>query len=210
MGYREYFPWDSDEEVIEHFLEPSGMTLKQLAEDHPEGMWYGERCYDVNAKKQIRTPSGKIELYSQSLADAGEDPMPVHKEPSQSPVQDPELAKRYPLILVAGARIPEYPHWQMKNIPQLRLSAPDPIAEINVGTAREYDVVDGELIIVETNVGQVRVKASVTKDIMPGVVSLTHGWGDESNANNLTKLEPRDSVTGYAEFRNVACRIKKV
>jgi anaerobic selenocysteine-containing dehydrogenase len=210
MGYREYFPWDSDEEVIEHFLEPSGMTLKQLAEDHPEGMWYGERCYDVNAKKQIRTPSGKIELYSQSLADAGEDPMPVHKEPSQSPVQDPELAKRYPLILVAGARIPEYTHWQMKNIPQLRLSAPDPIAEINVGTAREYDVVDGELIIVETNVGQVRVKASVTKDIMPGVVSLTHGWGDESNANNLTKLEPRDSVTGYAEFRNVACRIKKV
>lgn len=209
MGYGEYFPWGSDEEVVEHFLEPSGLTLKQLMEEHPEGVWFGERCYDINARRQIRTPSGKIELYSQSLADAGEDPIPVHKEPSQSPVKAPELAKEYPLILVTGARIPEYTHWQMKSVPQLRQLAPDPIAWLHPGTAQDYGVVDSDMIIVETKGGRVKVKASVTKDMMGGVVSLTHGWEGKSNANNLTELEPRDSVTGYAEFRNLACRIRK-
>ena len=210
MGYGEYFPWNTDEEVVEHFLEPSGITMQQLMEEHPEGLFFGERCYDVNAKKQIRTPSGKIELYSQSLADAGEDPIPVHKEPSQSPVNAPELVKEYPLILVTGVRIPEYTHWQMRSVPQLRQLAPDPIAWLHPGTAQDCGVVDSDMIIVETKGGRVKVKASVTKDMMPGVVSLTHGWGGESNANNLTELEPRDSVTGYAEFRNIACRIRKV
>ena len=46
--------------------------------------------------------------------------------------------------------------------------------------------------------------------IMPGVVSLTHGWEEEANANVLTELEAKDPVTGYCEFRNLACRIRKV
>jgi len=209
MGYGEYFPWDTDEEVVAHMLEPSGITLKQLLEEHPEGVWFGKRCYDINAPKQIRTPSGKIELYSQSLADAGHDPIPIHREPTQSPVSNPELAKEYPLILVTGARTPEYTHWQMKNIPQLRQLAPDPIAQVNPAVAKEYGVADGDMIIVETTGGQVKVKASLTEDVMPRVVSLIHGWGGEFNENMLTKLEPNDPVTGYAEFRNLACRIRK-
>ena len=210
MGYGEHFPWETDEEVVAHMMEPSGITTKQLLEEHPEGVWFGKRCYDVNAPKQIRTPSGKIELYSETLAKAGYDPIPVHREPSQSPVSNPKLAKEYPLILVTGVRLPQYTHWQMRNIPQLRKLAPDPIAEVNPATAKKYGVADGDMIIVETTGGQIKVKASLTKDLMPGVVSLTHGWEGELNANVLTKLEPTDPVTGYAEFRNIACRIKKV
>jgi len=210
MGYGEYFPWNTDEEVVEHFLQPSGITMKQLLEENPEGVWFGKKCYDINAPKQIRTPSGKMELYSQSLADAGYDPIPVHKEPSQSPIQDPELAKEYPLILVTGVRIPEYTHWQMKNIPELRQLAPEAVAEVHPATAREYDVADGDMMLVETKGGQIKVKASVTEDLKPGVVSLIHGWEGELNENVLTQMEPTDPVTGYAEFRNIACRIKKV
>src|SRR3990172_1342727 len=36
MGYDEYFPWKTDEEMVEHLLVPSKITLKQL-EEHPEG-----------------------------------------------------------------------------------------------------------------------------------------------------------------------------
>jgi len=46
--------------------------------------------------------------------------------------------------------------------------------------------------------------------IMPGVVSLTHGWEEEANSNVLTELDAKDPVTGYCEFRNLACRIRKV
>ena len=208
MGYGEKFPWKSDEEVVEMFLKESGLTLKQL-EEHPEGMWYGDRCYDITEPKQIRTPSRKIEIYSKTLADAGYDPIPVHKEPTQSPIQSPGLAREYPLILNTGARVPEYTHWQMRSISALRRRAPDPIAEIHPDTAKKHGVVDGDLIFVETRKGQIRVKAKTTEAMMAGVVNVLHGWEGDANESVLTELEARDPVTGYTEMRALACRIRK-
>jgi anaerobic selenocysteine-containing dehydrogenase len=162
MGYDEMFPWNSDEEVVEMFLKESGLTLDQLKE-HPGGMWYGERCYDITEPKQIRTPSGKIEIYSKTLAEAGYDPIPVYKEPTQSPIRSPELAKKYPLILNTGARIPEYTHWQMKSITALRRQAPDPIAEIHPDTARKYGILEDDWIVVETRKGQINLTVALSR-----------------------------------------------
>jgi anaerobic selenocysteine-containing dehydrogenase len=206
MGYGEYFPWNRGEEVCEHFLKASPVTMQRL-KDNPGGVWYGERCYNIEAKGQIRTPSKKIELYSQTLADAGYDPIPVHKEPTQSRARCPELAEDYPLILNTGARTVEYTHWQLKNIRELRELAPDPIAELNPATAGEYKVQDGEWMVVETQKGRIRVKAATTKDMMPGVINVLHGWSGDHNQNLLTQTAPRDPVTGYPELRAVACRI---
>ena len=208
MGYGAYFPWQTDEEVIEHFLKASGISFQQLTE-HPEGMWYGDRCYDVEAKGQINTPSGKIELYSETLAEAGYDPMPGYKEPTQSCLSNPELSREYPLIVTTGARILEYTHYQMRDIPQLRQLAPHPIAEIHPSTAGRYGVADGDAIYVETKNGQVRVNVSTTEDLAPQVVNILHGWGGEASANLLASVENRDPVTGYPELRALAGRIKK-
>jgi anaerobic selenocysteine-containing dehydrogenase len=208
MGYDEFFPWNTDEEVVEHMLEASKLSINELTKGNPEGVMFGERSYVVPDK--VRTPSSKIELFSQSLADFGEDPIPVHKEPTQSPISDPNLVKKYPCIMMSGARIPEYTHWQMKTIPELRRSAPEPVAWVNPDTAKEAGVADGDKIYVETRSGKIEVTAELTEDMMPGIVSLTHGWENEFNANNLTELDDRDPVTGYCEFRNLACRIKKV
>jgi len=207
MGYGEHFPWNTDEEVVRHFLHASKVTLEQL-EEHPEGIWFGERCYDITAPKQIKTPTRKIELYSQTLADAGHDPIPIHKEPTQSAVQSPELAKEYPLILITGARMQEYTHWQMRHVPELRKLAPDPVAEINPRTAADYGIGDGDTITVETKKGQIKIKAKTTADLTPEVVNVMHGWAEELNENILTDLEPRDPVTGYPELRALACRIR--
>ncbi len=207
MGYGDSFPWNNDEEVVEHMLGPSGVSLEELLQK-PQGTMFGKKSYEVPDK--IRTPSGSIEIYSQSLADFGEDPLPAHKEPTQSPVIAPELTENFPLILVTGARIPEYTHWQMKSIPQLRCLAPYPIAWIHPRTAENAGVVEADDIFVETRNGKVRVKASVTEDMMPGVVSIAHGWEDEANSNILTETDAKDSVTGYCEFRNIACRIGKI
>lgn len=208
MGYGEKFPWNSDEEVVEMFLKESGLTLEQL-EKHPDGMWYGERCYDIKQPKQIRTPSGKIEIYSKTLAEAGYDPIPVYREPTQSPIQSPGLAREYPLILNTGARIPEYTHWQMKSISALRRQAPGPIAEVHPDTARQYGIVNGDRIVVETRKGQIKVKAKTTEEMMSGVINVLHGWEGDANESLLTELEPRDPVTGYTEMRALACRIRK-
>ena len=67
-----------------------------------------------------------------------------------------------------------------------------------------------QFAIVETEDKQIIRKATITEDIMPGVIGLVHGWEDSKNANIITKLEPNDPVTGYpALMRNIACRIRK-
>lgn len=209
MGYGEYFPWNSDEEVVENFLKSSQVTYEQLQEN-PSGLWYGERCYDMTAAGQIKTPSGKIELYSKTLADAGYDPIPAYLEPTQSAAVNPGLAKKYPLMVATGARIVEYTHYQMRNVASLNQMAPYPMAEINPATAEEYDVADGEVVLIETRNGQVKLQLKVTEDLAPRVVNILHGWGRDASANLLAALDVRDPVTGYPELRALAGRIKKI
>jgi anaerobic selenocysteine-containing dehydrogenase len=209
MGYADLFPWQTDEEVVEHWLKPTGLTIEQLTEQSPAGAFFADKKYDMAEKGEFRTPSGKIELYSETLAEHGYDPLPAHIEPTQSPISSPELAKKYPLILTTGARLLEYTHAQMRNIPRLRQQAPEPIAEVHPDTAREYGIADGDTIAVETRKGRIELKARLTEDLMLGVVSLPHGWA-EANANRLTELEPRDPVTGYTQLKVLLCRIGKL
>jgi len=209
MGYDDLFPWQTDEEVVEHWLKPTGLTIKQLTEQNPEGVFFADKKYDMCQKGEFRTPSGKIEIYSETLAEHGYDPLPVHIEPSQSPVSSPELAQEYPLILTTGTRVQEYTHTQFRNVPRLRQSAPEPIAEVHPDTATEYGIADGDIMAVETRKGEIKIKVRTTEDLLPKVVSVPHGWA-QANVNLLTELEPRDPVTGYTQLKALLCRIKKV
>jgi anaerobic selenocysteine-containing dehydrogenase len=205
MGYEEFFPWDTEEEIVDFFLGPSGLTREQLTKDHPEGAYYAEKKY---IQGKYRTPSGKIELYSETLAENGYDPIPHHVEPSKSPVSTPEIYKKYPVILTTGSRIPEYTHTQLRGIPTMEKTAPEPIAEIHPETAGKYGISDGDIMIVETKKGQIKIKAKTVEGLAPGVLSIPHGWA-EANSNDLTELEPRDPVTGYTEMKSLLCRISK-
>ncbi|MBM2832245.1 MAG: dehydrogenase, partial [Dehalococcoidia bacterium] len=184
------------------------VTLKDL-QKNPSGMYFGRKEYGVYEKIGFNTPSKKIELYSDTLEKAGYDPLPVHVEPSQSPVSSPALAKEYPLMLTTGARILQYIHTQLRSMPEMRSKFPDPLVEINPATAKKYNIFDGELVLLETVKGSVKVKARVTEDIIQQTVSIAHGWS-QSSADVLTGLEGRDPVTGYPELRALLCRIKKV
>lgn len=209
MGYGDLFPWQTDDEIVEYWLKPSGLTIKQLTEQNPEGKFFAEKKYDMCRRGDFRTPSKKIELYSETLAEYGHDPLPVHVEPSLSPVSSPELAKEYPLILTTGARIPEYTHTQFRNVPSLWQAAPEPIAEIHPDTAQEYGITNGEMMAIATRMGEIKMKVKTTEDLAPQIVSIPHGWS-EANANLLTELEPRDPITGYTQLKALLCRIKKI
>ena len=209
MGHGQYFPWKNDEEVVDYLLQPSGITRQQLTEEHPEGMWFGKRAFDMSGK--IRTPSGKIELYSKTLADAGYDPLPGHVGTPEIPQVADSLARQYPLIAMTGNRIREYCGWQFRSIPPLRQLEPDACVEIHPLTAKKYEIGHGEDIMVETPDKQIRMKARLTEDLKPGVIGIIHGWEGMQNENVLTKNHPNDPVTGYpALMRNMACRIRKV
>ena len=205
LGLGEYFPWNTDEEVVGHLLEPTGITLQKLKEN-PAGVFYDKRNYGATETFGFRTPSKKIEIYSNALKEAGFDPIPAFREPGQSPVSTPDLAKKYPLILITGARMREYTHSQLRSMTQLRRRAPEPLADIHPAAARDYGIVDGEMMYVETRKGRVKIKARVTPDIAQGVISMPHGWA-QANANNLTDVQERDPVSGYPMLKGLLCRV---
>ncbi|MEW6666276.1 MAG: molybdopterin-dependent oxidoreductase [Thermodesulfobacteriota bacterium] len=207
MGYAEHFPWNSDEEVAEHFFSTSGVTVQQLKE-HPEGVYFGKKEYRLYEKKGFSTASGKVELYSARMEELGFPGMPGHVEPQQSPAANPEIVKQYPEILLTGARTIEYIGAQMMDS-SLRAIRPEAEAEVHPSTAAKYGIVHGELIAVETPRASIKIKAKVTQDIKPGVVSVPHGWA-EANCNLLLDAKLLDPVSGYITMNSVACRVVKL
>ena len=130
-------------------------------------------------------------------------------EPQQSTVADPELVKQYPEILLTGNRQIEYIDAQMRDAPGLRVRVPNAEAEIHPITASKYGIMPGELIAVETPRGSIKIKAHVTQDIKPDVVSVPHGWA-EANCNILLDAKLLDPVSGYITLNSVACRAVKL
>jgi anaerobic selenocysteine-containing dehydrogenase len=227
MGYEKILPWKNDEEVLEDVSRSVGKTLKEM-EELPQGYLYAPRAYkyyerDVaeefsreyfkapnSLKKGFRTPSGKVEIYSERLEKMGITPMPVpYEEPYESPVTKPELFKEYPLMALAGTRTEEYVHTVGHNIPRLRSRHPDPLLQINPKDAEKYGVNDGEWVIIESPKGEIKMKANVSEDMMEGLVSMPFGWGGESNVNLLTSVDEPGPVVGSTNLKGFACRVKK-
>ena len=208
MDYEEYFPWNSDEEVLDYFMAPSGLTIKYLRDEHPTGIIPTKEHYGEYEKfGSFRTPSGKVELYSEQLENMGICPLPIYREPPLSPVNTPEIAEEYPLSLISGVRETEFWHSQYHNIPKLIERCPEPRAEIHPDTAAKFGIDDGEPITVETRTGSMDLKADVTADIMPDVVSITHGWAGQ---NALIDDTPADPDSGYAPYTGISCRLRKM
>ncbi|MDD4170229.1 MAG: molybdopterin-dependent oxidoreductase [Desulfotomaculaceae bacterium] len=208
MGYGELFPWKTDEEVAKHFLSASSVTYEQLLEN-PEGMFYGEIEYEIYKEKGFRTESKKVELYSARMEALGAEGLPSHVEPQQSAVANPELAKEYPETLLTGARHQEYINAQGHDIPGLEAKLPEAEAWISPVTAKKYDIINGEMVGVETTQAMIKIKAKVTDDIRPGAVSVPHGWA-EANCNLLLDSTVRDNVSSYITLNGNACRLVKL
>jgi anaerobic selenocysteine-containing dehydrogenase len=211
MGMGEVFPWEGDEEIVELELRSTGLNYRDLKDKKVAGAYYMEKKYGMKdfAVKGFSTPSKKIEIYSETFKKAGFDPLPTYREPDQSPLSDPQLFQKYPLILTTGARILYYTHGQHRNIEYLREKCPEPFAEIHGETAARFGIKDGDPIIVASNRGQIKVKALVTGDILEGVVSIPHGWAGEANVNLLTDVHCREPIMGYPQMKSQLCSIRK-
>jgi anaerobic selenocysteine-containing dehydrogenase len=78
-----------------------------------------EKKYRKYEEKGFKTPSGKVELYSDQLEELGFDPLPIWHELSETPYTAPELMKEYPLVLT-NQKSASYKHASGRQIPSLR------------------------------------------------------------------------------------------
>ncbi len=150
------------------------------------------------ANNPFPTPSGKIEIYSQQLADMGNPKLPAipkYIEAWES-LNDP-LASKYPLQLIT-THFKRRAHTQFDNIPWLRELEPQAI-KINTIDAQARGVKDGDMVRVFNDRGKMIIRAKVTERIMPGVVDLPQGaWYSPDDkgvdrggcANVLSRDEP--------------------
>jgi anaerobic selenocysteine-containing dehydrogenase len=173
--------------------------------------------------KGFATPTGKVELYSTIFEKLGYDPLPNYTEPPETPVSQPELARKYPFILITGARFRPMHHSEHRQIRSLRKLYPYPTVEINPDTARQLGIGEGDWVVIETLRGKIKQKAKLTSRILPRMVESQHGWwfpeeiGEdpvlfgtfESNVNVLTPDSEDfcDPATGAVTFGPLLCRI---
>ena len=208
LGCGDLFPWKSEEELVRFELGPSGFSFETLLHEKPEGVFYKEKEYTCK-EGLFRTPSGRIEIYSEALEKVGFDPLPSYLEPERGPCRgSKEFLARYPLILSTGSRNLYYTHSQLRGVKSLRKVVPAPHAEISPATAARFGLKDGEPVVVETNRGEVKMKASVDDRVADGVVLVPHGWAGEANANLLTDVNCREPIMGYPDMKSLQCSIR--
>ena len=205
MGFGELM-FDTEEDYRDFVLQPSGMSWREYKKKGGISVPITYRKYEEDG---FKTPSGKVELYSQQYKDMGFDPLPSYREPTESPFSTPELAKEYPLILTTGAREPVFRHSEMRMIPALRQIWPDPKIKINPRTAAGLGIKDGETVIVETLRGSMEGKAWLREDIDPRVIQAPSHWPGKGNANLLTDNENCAPGIGSAQLRCLLCRVKR-
>ncbi|MFC1929933.1 molybdopterin-dependent oxidoreductase [Chloroflexota bacterium] len=205
LGFRELM-FENDEEHCNYILKPSGITWEEFKKKGVISVPYAYRKYERDG---FKTPSHKIELYSQRLKDLGFDPLPSYREPTESPIRNPELAKEYPLILTTGAREPVYRHSELRNIPVLQEIWPDPKMKINQKVAGKMGIEDGDVVVVETPRGSMEAKAWLREDIDPRVVQVPSHWPGKNNVNLITDNENCAPMIGSTQLRCQLCRVRK-
>lgn len=153
------------------------------------------------------TPSGKLELYSQTVAAIdpayGLDPLPVWYSGD-----DPCDPEEYPFVLMTGARLPNTIHSRGHKVPWLRALRPEPMVDLHPEDAARLGIAQGEAVTLVTRVSQVQVKANLTLVANRGELHLSHGY-EEANANDLISDEELDPYSGFPSYKQVRCRIER-
>ena len=213
LGLEEFFPWENLTQYVDWELKATGkgITVEQLKQS-PDGIvkiYPPSQLYKKYERQGFKTPSGKVELYSSILEKFGYEPLPVYKEPAESPISKPELAEKYPLICNNGMKPLVHTHSQFHELPSIKNILPEPFAAINPATAIKYGVKNGEVVIVESPRAGIRLKAKVTKAVPPDTVFIPHGWRD-LGYNDLTDDEAVDPIAGSFSTRAFLCRLIRV
>jgi len=124
-----------------------------------------------NLEGQFKTLSGKIEIISKKLTDAGLDSL----KPYQSPTKPPKGQFR----LVYG-RAAVHAHGHTVNNIQLYELMPKNSLWINTRVAAKMGVTDGDLVdVIAVDGFKQRVEAHVTDFIHPECVYTVHGFGKQ-------------------------------
>jgi anaerobic selenocysteine-containing dehydrogenase len=142
--------------------DPDGLSL-DLLEQNPHGIDLGPlqpRLPDV-----LRTASGKIELAPEPIvADLDRLRAAMARERNGG------------MVLIGRRQLRSNNSW-MHNLPALVKGKESCTLHIHPDDAERLGLADGETARVSSAAGSLEAPVETTEDIMPGVISIPHGWG---------------------------------
>lgn len=172
FGLSAYFPFASQEEELRRQAHASGFEWDVLMRD---GAIVAREAGGATEAPSFDTPSGKIELFSKQLLEAGFDPVPRFYETAPPP---DGFAR-----LIYG-RAPMHSFGRTQNNRYLSDLMAENAAWVAPALAERWGVRDGERIVLENQdgaqAGPVRVK--VTERIREDAVYLVNGFGHHAPA----------------------------
>jgi len=183
---------DSPREAFNEILDPAGLTYEELAENGP--VWAPQR-YRKYIDEGFKTPSGKVEIYSEALKKMGVPPIPEMVDHITS-------TEDYPLVMTSG-KDSYYYHSSWRTLPSLRRISREPLVEMCHETAEKYGLVDGEMAYIETTEGRITQRVKLNESLDPRIIYVAHAWWfpereglgwKESNDNMLTKWDGAKST----------------
>jgi thiosulfate reductase/polysulfide reductase chain A len=164
LGLGDFFQYEDEEDYIRQQLAPLGLSLDELKVKgylEPESeMKSGEITFN--------TPSGKIEVYSETLANAGFSPWPTWEEPPYP--KDDEF------YLLTG-KVGQHTQFATQNNQLLHKYQDEPGLWMNPEAAQKLGLTNCDLVEVTSEVGKVNIILQVTEAIRPDCVYMTPGFG---------------------------------
>jgi len=193
-------------------LRRDGMTFHRLSHDHVHGVVIAPQLRTGILEEVISYPRSRIQLMHNDIA-AQIATMARWRHPDS-----------YPLRMIGMREARSENSW-MHNAPLLMRGDRGHHGLMNIDDAADLDIADGARVQVSSPYGQIRMPVSVTKDIVPGVIALPHGWGHKgtggwrlanraggANVNQLTSSHPADvePLSGMAWLTGVPVRVDPI
>ncbi|WP_395104767.1 molybdopterin-dependent oxidoreductase [Actinomadura sp. SCN-SB] len=191
--------------------DPSGLTLARLRTEHPHGLDLGP--LKPRLDEVLCTASGRIELCPPSFA-ADADRLLAALD---SPPEDQDR-----MLLIGRRHLRSNNSW-MHNVPELVRGSNTCTLQLNPSDAARLGVSKGDAVRVQSRSGTLEAVAEPTNRVMPGVVSLPHGWGHDRpgtrtevagrhagvSANAVTDAREIDPLSGTAVLNGVPVTLER-
>jgi anaerobic selenocysteine-containing dehydrogenase len=173
----------SDEDLLEELLaaEPGGVSLERLRERGWMKIDLGQGP-TPHAEGNFGTPTGKLGLRADWLADAGVDTVPFFDPPVE--VVDEGLAERYPLALVTP-KTHLFLNSSFANQERQHSAQPEPYVVVNPADAAPRGISGDSTVRVFNDRGAFRCRAEVSDDARQGVLVAPMGWWARDCADGL-------------------------
>ncbi len=208
LGVREPSVHASDDDLARAVLDSAdpalaGITLERLKRDGWARLQVPTPF--VPFAHGFPTPSGRLEFVSARMVEAGLDPVPTYTPPYEAAQRDTDLARRYPLALIAPAS-----HYLLNsmfaNVPDLERRQGAPTVVLHPDDAAARGLADGVEVRVHNDRGEFRARARVSDAVRPGVAAAAKGFWPKRVAGaanaNATVAERDSDMGGGAVFHD--------